>query len=259
MSEPTLQQPAFTVIAEAMPRTVKQLLLDNCDPRDVAIEALLADLKIPPLEGAKVMSEPAVLNPALCAVLRDAVDRKRDEKVDTVDGAPDHQLNIGLKELVSFVGHEAARALCALPGEFVRRTGTMAAKDVQVMPHEIFVRRYSGGTRPWNPFHNDRAALTVNVALSDDRAHGGGKLLAILDGEVRTIVRAEGEATVHDSRLLHAVTRVSHGVRYSLIIFFGKKAVGAAGEAAETFERFIAQLSTEERERLKVGNGCNGM
>ena len=57
---------------------------------------------------------------------------------------------------------------------------------------------------------------------------------------------------MHDSRLLHAVTRIQHGVRYSLIIFFGKKAVGAEGEAAEAFERFVATLSTEERDALKV-------
>merc|ERR1712217_742537 len=32
----------------------------------------------------------------------------------------------------------------------------------------------------------------------------------------------EGEATVHSSSLLHAVTMMTGGVRYSLIMFFGK-------------------------------------
>ena len=30
------------------------------------------------------------------------------------------------------------------------------------------MRRYTPGTRPWHPFHQDRAYATVNVALSDD-------------------------------------------------------------------------------------------
>ena len=177
--------PAFAVIADAMPPTVRGLLVDGREPTSVGTDELLAELKVPSLTGATIMSEPAVLSPRSCAVLRDAVDVKRSESVDTVDGAPEHQLNLSLKELASLVGTEAASVLCALPVEFVRRTGSMSAEDVQVEPHNIFVRRYTGSTRPWNPFHNDRAALTVNVALSDDRAHGGGKLLAILDGQVK--------------------------------------------------------------------------
>ena len=41
-----------------------------------------------------------------------------------------------------------------------------------------------------------------------------------IDGEVLA-ARAEGEATVHSSTLLHAVTRLASGKRYSLIVFFG--------------------------------------
>ena len=32
----------------------------------------------------------------------------------------------------------------------------------------IFVRRYSGDSRPWIPFHTDTAGVTLNVALSDE-------------------------------------------------------------------------------------------
>ena len=37
---------------------------------------------------------------------------------------------------------------------------------------------------------------------------------------MHSIRRAEGEATVHSSSLLHGVTRMRSGVRYSLIMFF---------------------------------------
>lgn len=99
-----------------------------------------------------------------------------------------------------------------------------ARAGVALEAHEIFVRRYTPTTRPWFPFHKDRSELTVNVALSEDAAHGGGRLIAIYDGAVRRVERREGEATVHPSSLMHAVSRMTHGARYSLIIFMGRNA-----------------------------------
>ncbi len=90
------------------------------------------------------------------------------------------------------------------------------------MPSEIFVRRYTPHTRPWFPFHKDRSETTVNVAISDDADHAGGRLVCIYAGEVRRIERREGDATVHPSSLFHAVSRMTRGARYSLIIFFGR-------------------------------------
>ena len=60
----------------------------------------------------------------------------------------------------------------------------------------------------------------VNVALSADADVVGGKLMALCGGEIRSIEREEGEATVHDSSLLHGVSRVYDGLRYSLIMFY---------------------------------------
>ena len=45
-----------------------------------------------------------------------------------------------------------------------------------------------------------------------------------------TLGREEGAATVHDSRLLHAVSRISRGARCSLIVFVGEKPKGATAE-----------------------------
>ena len=86
---------------------------------------------------------------------------------------------------------------------------------------QFFVRRYSSETRPWIPFHCDTVSVTLNVALNDDCEFCGGTLLALCGGEVRAIQRAEGEATVHRSALLHAVTRMQAGgsPRYSLVVF----------------------------------------
>ena len=97
----------------------------------------------------------------------------------------------------------------------------------------IFARRYSSQSRPWFPLHPDSAAITVNVALSDDAGHRGGRLVGLYGGRIQTIERAEGEAVVHTSALIHGVTRMSEGVRYSLILFFTGAAAAARSEEAE--------------------------
>ena len=65
--------------------------------------------------------------------------------------------------------------------------------------------------------------LTVNVALADDARHEGGRLLALVDGpQLRRLERAEGSAVVHGGHVPHAVTRMTAGTRWSLILFFGR-------------------------------------
>jgi hypothetical protein len=78
----------------------------------------------------------------------------------------------------------------------------------------------TAGTRPFIGFHCDRARCTVNVALSDDSEHRGGRLITLVDEAATEIVRQQGDATVHSSRLCHAVTRMRGGVRHALIAFF---------------------------------------
>ena len=134
---------------------------------------------------------------------------------------------MGFERLRSLVGDEEATALLRLPGVLRAALASREAiaepapaRGGACKPLEMFVRRYTADTRPWIPFHCDRAAVTVNVALSDDAAHGGGRLIAVVDEAVAPIDRVEGEATVHSSKLLHAVTCMTSGVRYALIIFF---------------------------------------
>ena len=85
---------------------------------------------------------------------------------------------------------------------------------------DLFVRRYTRDTRPWIAFHQDVSNVTLNVALSDDAHHDGGRLHAILEGRHQVITRAEGEATAHADDVMHAVSAMRGGVRYSLIAFF---------------------------------------
>ena len=246
----------FAALAAGMPPTVRALLVGGVEPSGVSLSDLLTDLRVDPSRHvldqlqAKVVSAPAVLDASSCAILRNAVDSARTTKVDTVDGAPDHQVGVSVATLSSLIGAAAVRRLCLLPAAFSSADNSARAGDEPWIPATMFVRRYSGDTRPWIMFHADNAAVTVNVALSDDSKVLGGKLVAVVGEKITTISRSEGEATVHDSRLLHAVSRTRRGVRYSLICFFGEREVSAADAEAEAFGRHVQALPTSERQRL---------
>ena len=240
----------FRQQASRMPRLSRQLLIELVEPSTVDPGALLSELRLPAnaheaaISGlsmagsAAVLQREAALSRQGCAALRAAVDADqssdRCQRPDSVDGGPDHQLNLSREQLESLVGASSAAALFALPSEF-------SASSLDGAAVQVFVRRYAARERPWTPFHVDSAAVTVNVALQDDGLHGGGALLACYGGAVVRIKRRAGDATVHESTLLHGVSMTTSGVRYSLVIFVGSNHVskddgelgGLASAAAE--------------------------
>ena len=292
---------AFVPLARGMPPLSRQLLLLAADPAGVSPAALLDELRLSPAkraaaerggcrgggggddgdggdggDGDAVLVQRGVLPPAACARLRRAVDAQRRSAADSVDGGPEEQLNLGAAELRTLVADEGALArLWRLPallrprgsGGGNRTTwGALAAAPAE--DARIFVRRYSARGRPWNPFHVDGSAVTLNVALSDDgvgEAAGvaaaaaaagaggrllGGRLLACVRGAVRALgPRREGEATVHSSQLLHGVSRMLRGSapRYALIVFVGSSEAVAA--AAISTVGGTAAGAAEEDER----------
>lgn len=203
-----------------------------------------------------VYSMPGVLPAPACAALRDAVDSSRRAIPDSVDQLPDHQLSLegdARSQLEELIGdRRGSNRLFGLPLEFYRAEKKRNAarrqqQQQQLEAHEeqtddgstaaaaanaggddlwppvysleeAFVRRYSTDTRPYNPFHQDRYHLTINVALSSDSDHTGGSLIVVTDDRVKRIERTEGEALVHTSDLVHAVSAMTSGVRYSLIL-----------------------------------------
>ena len=88
-----------------------------------------------------------------------------------------------------------------------------------------FARRYMADARgqeqPLTSFQFASAAVTFNVALSYADAVSGGRRLGDFCGAVQCIERQAGDASVHSSSLLHGVSRMRGGTRYSLICFFG--------------------------------------
>ena len=292
--------PQFALAAASMHPVLRGLLVDNAPPSSISPEVLIDALGRTTTPGGtamcdatngNVMNVSNVLSARACALLRSAVDSDRRLDSDSVDGSPEHQLNLSRSALELLLGEQEACRLWTLPLEYrgrsaialapapastpaselrerstalrerarhLRKVGDTegaleslrsaralaaeandadliappTADDADEGPcwasstlklQEMFVRRYSPGTRPWIPFHPDRYEITVNVALSADVDHSGGRLLGVFGGAVQELLRSEGEATVHSSSLLHAVTRMTGGTRYSLILFFDRK------------------------------------
>ena len=85
---------------------------------------------------------------------------------------------------------------------------------------DLFVRRYTRETRPWIAFHCDVSTVTINVALNDDADFEGGRLHAVIGARHQIVTRTEGEATAHGDDVMHGVSAMRSGTRYSLIMFF---------------------------------------
>jgi len=214
---------------------------------------LEAESETPPF----VLRRAGALAPGSTARLRAAVDEHLDasgrvQVEDTEIRA--HMLGLSFSSqlvldraaLEALVGIDAVAVLWRLPAEVAAGRAAAAAgqhstaalssaggsTDGAAPPEfrgavEISVRRYSPDARPWVPFHHDRATCTVNVALAPDSAHSGGTLLGFTKAEgAWSIGRSEGEVTAHGADLLHAVTRLKGGARYSLILFFGPRGGG---------------------------------
>jgi len=203
-----------------------------------------------------LLTLPGALDARACAALRAAVDAslegggggERGEGAAELAELRDHllarsfssSLTLDRDGLERIAGAAAVAALWRLPAAVARAAAAVGAAPAAEEPLgggrgfegdvEVIVRRYVPGARPWVPFHYDRAACTVNVALSDDEAHGGGVLLAYTAARGAWAVgRREGDGTAHGPCLLHAVTRVTAGARYSLVLFFGPRRGGAGG------------------------------
>lgn len=161
-----------------------------------------------------LLREAEVLSLAQCAVLCASLRSSKGGEADTVDGRPAFQLDLTRQKLESLVGAEAVARLWALPRKL---SPSAPSRFTQV---RLFARKYSPTTRPGLGCHCDSSDWTVNIALTDDEAHTGGRLRMWHGNGVDETPRRAGDATAHVWSVAHEVTPVTRGERASLIIFF---------------------------------------
>lgn len=206
---------------------VRRFLINGEDPRSATIEEVQRIRNhglAPATEGAGdlLRSLPA-LNEQQCALLRQfADDHMTAVTADSVDDYPEYQVNLSIPILSELIGSDTVERLLRLP----ERIGApnSAAIDELYCSIDCILRIYSIDTRPYIAFHSDICHYTVNISLSSEGDFQGGDLLAVVGENLQLIPKKAGLATIHSSQIVHGVSRITSGLRYSLILFFTARA-----------------------------------
>ena len=240
----------FATAMERMEPVLRRALMDDAVDEDggealtTALAALLRGPGRPAQHARSVVTRKRALTAESCAALRRVIDSEmpttaRDGTDESEDGLAQQKLRISVERLIELTSRSEIESLWRLADEVLalQRQEAYAHADAvgKVVPVEtaaateaahggfhvdLFLRRYTLEGRPWIAFHRDVSGVTLNVALSDDGAVTGGRLHAILGGRHRILTREEGEVTGHSDDLMHAVSAIRAGVRYSLIALF---------------------------------------
>jgi hypothetical protein len=240
----------FAAAMVRMEPVLRRALMDDAVDEDggealtTALAALLRGPGRPAQHARSVVTRKRALTAESCAALRRVIDSEmpttaRDGTDESEDGLAQQKLRISVERLIELTSRSEIESLWRLADEVLalQRQEAYAHADAvgKVVPVEtaaateaahggfhvdLFLRRYTLEGRPWIAFHRDVSGVTLNVALSDDGAVTGGRLHAILGGRHRILTREEGEVTGHSDDLMHAVSAIRAGVRYSLIALF---------------------------------------
>lgn len=122
-------------------------------------------------------------------------------------------------------------------------------------------------------FDGGYASTTVQLALNDESEYEGGRLCFYTEDKgVEVLQRNAGYLTVHDTRVLHAVTRLVSGTRYSLFVVDSSNGLGETDiitatvddcldtcyepTAKEELDEFEASLSSVPRDLQRLEELC---
>ena len=155
----------------------------------------------------EVVESRPLLSAAQCKALVTAAGRE----------GPSPTLELSRQELGDIVGAAALEALCALGRDAMRASRPRAAPAEG--PLRIAVRRRAAAPAERIHFHRDARRVVVHVPLNDDYA-GGQLLLALGSCEVRAAPATPGVGTAIDNAVVHGVSCVTSGMRYTLLAVF---------------------------------------
>ena len=228
----TQPHPLFALSKSNTPKPVNRVLANNVD--NVNPKELINMLPLHPSD--KKRATEALGRDGMVVTLDDVVTQEHCERlitfakhstsneVDSVDGAPAHQATLPAAALEDVLGREGYARLLA-----------PAAQILGVAPGSVsaFVREYSTTSRPRLPFHCDSCDASISVNLVDGGDYDGGDLVMLGDNQLLTAPRQAGSAAAHSADVAHAVTDVTRGDRWSLVVFTHKRrnAIARDGEA----------------------------
>lgn len=124
---------------------------------------------------------------------------------DTVDDQPAWELNV----LKHPIGQAAATRL--------RQRLLEERGDIALTNFQIYIRKYDPATRQSLAPHEDRSVASFTAALNAD--YEGGEFVTInAENESQSVPLSVGDAVVFGGSVLHAITPVTAGTRYSIVM-----------------------------------------
>lgn len=164
-----------------------------------------SSLPEPMAERFQFMS--AMLNVAQCQALLEHTARAYHSEAAAVR---DYKLDLSSTLLAQLIGHSASLAVVTMCGSLLSDDQRL---DAAVSPR-LILRRRAAAPAERVPFHRDFSLAVVHVNLNVDFT--GGQLLLALGDSLMRPEREVGCAMGHNCAVVHGVTRITRGVRYSL-------------------------------------------
>eukprot|EP00931_Biecheleriopsis_adriatica_P082025 TRINITY_DN55409_c0_g1_i1.p1 TRINITY_DN55409_c0_g1~~TRINITY_DN55409_c0_g1_i1.p1 ORF type:complete len:340 (+),score=50.32 TRINITY_DN55409_c0_g1_i1:75-1094(+) len=139
--------------------------------------------------------EASLLNQKCCQRLMTMADSRSCDKVDFT-------VRLSEIELVAAIGLTVVRRIFAFFGD---RVDWITLRRVEARGQCI-------------KLHLDDPVKTMQIPLNDEAEYEGGKLLYVTAQGLEFPSRPAGSATIHENTIVHGVTPMTRGVRYSLFL-----------------------------------------
>ena len=168
----------------------------------------------------------------------------------TSDNAPDRvdmRICVPDEAFAQLVGDKTS-FLGNLKGLFEEIPGTSGTS-------KIALRMTRGPSNACINFHCDGAYATgtVQIALNDPSEYKGGRLCFFVGDNLTVLQRPAGSVSQHPSKVLHAVTALTEGVRKSLFVVDQSNGLGEEGVVIVKLSHVTAFLGVRESAK-KVDN-----
>jgi len=116
----------------------------------------------------------------------------------------DFKLNITNEVLLQIIGDETFQKLISLyNGNY----------------NTIYIRKVTGNNSLID-FHKDYSKRTMKIALNSPPEFEGGDLVYLSNGLIHKLDNLQGTITIHNNDIIHGVTPITKGTRYSLFILY---------------------------------------
>ena len=114
----------------------------------------------------------------------------------------DFKLNITKEILIELIGETIFNKLTSLYNGYY---------------NTIYIRKVTGNNSLID-FHKDHSKRTMKIALNDPSEFVGGDLVYLTDGLIHKPEQIKGSITIHNNDIIHGVTPIISGIRYSLFM-----------------------------------------